>query len=289
MSDDSWPPGAPELSRLHTDRQHLTRDAYGTSQHLSSRQSIYAHQQPLIDLPAWALAHLPIRENQTILDAGCGNGAYLRHLVARSGSTVRLLGFDLSRGMLANLAATWPADLRGSVHLAVADVQATPLPDHSCDAALAMHMLYHVPDLDRATKELRRVVRPGGLLLASANGPGHLAELIALLNNALDGITGGRSAILRASDARFTLENGEAVLGAAFESVERHDAFSQLVITDARPVMRYVDSLSTVRAALPEAVAWSDVLAEVQRLIEETITTRGVFHVATRAGVFICS
>ena len=30
------------------------------------------------------------------------------------------------------------------------------------DVALAMHMLYHVPDVPAAVAELRRIVKPGG-------------------------------------------------------------------------------------------------------------------------------
>ena len=41
----------------------------------------------------------------------------------------------------------------------------------------ALWMLYHVPDVDRAIAEVRRVLRPGGLFVAVTNGDGHLADL----------------------------------------------------------------------------------------------------------------
>jgi SAM-dependent methyltransferase len=38
-------------------------------------------------------------------------------------------------------------------------------------------MLYHVPDPALAVAELARVLRPDGVLVAAARGPGHLIEL----------------------------------------------------------------------------------------------------------------
>ena len=45
------------------------------------------------------------------------------------------------------------------------------------DVALAMHMLYHVPDIPAAVRELRRSTRPVGTVLASTNGTGSLSEV----------------------------------------------------------------------------------------------------------------
>jgi SAM-dependent methyltransferase len=42
-----------------------------------------------------------------------------------------------------------------------------------------MWMLYHVPDLDRTLAEARRVLRPGGVLIAVTNGRQHTADLRA--------------------------------------------------------------------------------------------------------------
>jgi ubiquinone/menaquinone biosynthesis C-methylase UbiE len=58
-------------------------------------------------------------------------------------------------GMLAEASA------KGSP-LACADAQSLALRSGAFDAAIAPHMLYHVPDVQMAVRELRRVVRPRG-------------------------------------------------------------------------------------------------------------------------------
>ena len=57
------------------------------------------------------------------------------------------------------------------------DVQHLLAPDAATTSCVAMWMLYHVPDLDRGLAELRRVLRPGGTLVAVTNGDEHVADL----------------------------------------------------------------------------------------------------------------
>ena len=285
------PPPAPDPAatlRLSTDRQHLTTAAYASSAHLAARQAIYAYQQPPIDLPGWALAQVTWRGGETVLDVGCGNGVYLGRLAAQPVPPARLLGFDLSRGMLADLVRDWPP-ARPQPRLVVADIQALPLPDAEVDVVLAMHMLYHVPDLERAVAELRRVLRPGGVLLAATNGDGHLRELAEVIETAVARVAGQPITLPRASGLRFSLENGADRLRTAFARVERRDVPSELVIPAAEPVVRYANSMATLREALPAGTTWEAVLAEVERLATAAIAAHGALRVATRAGVFVCA
>jgi ubiquinone/menaquinone biosynthesis C-methylase UbiE len=72
----------------------------------------------------------------------------------------------------------------GRLSLVQADAQRLPLPDDCVDVAMAMHMLYHVPDVATAISELRRITRPDGIVLASTNSSAHLAEIAALVDAA---------------------------------------------------------------------------------------------------------
>jgi SAM-dependent methyltransferase len=158
-----------------TDKSYLTAVQYQTDANLAARQSIYAFQQPKIDLVASVLGLAGLAGSETVADVGCGNGIYLAGL-ARRGHTGRLVGVDLSPGMLAVTRAAVPG-----ASLVVGDAAALPLADGAADATLAPHMLYHVPDPRAAVAEFRRVTRPGGQLLVVLNGTDHLAELRELV------------------------------------------------------------------------------------------------------------
>ncbi|MEW6582536.1 MAG: methyltransferase domain-containing protein [Actinomycetota bacterium] len=96
-----------------------------------------------------------------VLDVGCGTGR-VATLAARRGA--RVTGVDLSPAMLA--VARGVPDLAGAC-LEVMDAQDLRLPDGAFDATVASFSLMFCPDPGRAAAEVRRVLRPGGVLAAA--------------------------------------------------------------------------------------------------------------------------
>ena len=112
-----------------------------------SRSSVqYAVRRPLLDwLTAQDVAGL------AVLDVGCGDRPY----EALWSAAASVVGFDVPGNP--------HADLHGSI-------DALPVDDASFDVVLCLQVLEHVPDPAAAVRELRRVVRPGGRVLASTHG-----------------------------------------------------------------------------------------------------------------------
>lgn len=273
---------------LATDRRHLTTAAYGSAAPLAARQAIYRYQQPPIDFLDWALDQVDWRGDERVLDAGCGNGGYLARLATRLAPGVPRLGLDLSRGMLGDLGAGWDPALPRPL-LATGDVQALPFADGAFDVALAMHMLYHVPDIPLALRELRRVLRPGGTLLASTNGPDDKRAIDDLVDAAAGALAGHPVALVASPDVRFNLASGAALLRDAFGTAERRDLRRRLVVPAPGPVVRYVDSTRSFYAPrLPDGLGWEALLAEVERRLAAVIAAEGAFVVPLHGGVFIC-
>lgn len=96
-----------------------------------------------------------------VLDVGCGTGDDTRALSEVVGPTGRVVGVDVSEGMLAEARRRG-----GSVELLPGDVHELPFPDASFDAVRAKLVRLHSPDIDLADDELVRVLRPGGRLAA---------------------------------------------------------------------------------------------------------------------------
>jgi 23S rRNA (guanine745-N1)-methyltransferase len=100
----------------------------------------------------------------TVLDVGCGEGRHTRSVPAPA-----RLAFDVAKPAVAAAAR---ADHDG--WYAVASAGAIPLADAAIDLALCVFGPV-IP------AELARVVRPGGAVVAVHPGPGHLAEVRALV------------------------------------------------------------------------------------------------------------
>lgn len=96
----------------------------------------------------------------TIADLGCGTGAFTAEL-ARSGA--RVIGVDRSAAMLR--LARRATRGQANVELHQASLEALPIPDRACDAALLLLVLSYVADVEPVLREARRVLAPGGRLL----------------------------------------------------------------------------------------------------------------------------
>jgi ubiquinone/menaquinone biosynthesis C-methylase UbiE len=108
------------------------------------------------------LAALGMRFGHTVVDVGCGPGTDLADLAAAVGVEGAVIGVDRDPGMAAE-AGRRVADL-ARVEVRVGDAHALPLPDGSVDRARADRVLQHLAQPAQAVSELRRVVRPGGLV-----------------------------------------------------------------------------------------------------------------------------
>lgn len=102
-------------------------------------------------------------EDGRALDVGCGTGSLALALAERGGSG-RVAGIDIALPYIA-FARTRPA--AGAIDFAIGDASSLPCADRSFAAALAQLSLNFVPDAARAVREMRRVVRPGGVVAAA--------------------------------------------------------------------------------------------------------------------------
>lgn len=94
-----------------------------------------------------------------LLDCGCGAGDYVLALADRYG--IDAFGVEYSSDKVRQ--AHRHETLKDRVH--EGNLEAVPFPDTDFDVALLNEVLEHVPDEQKALTEIRRVLRPGGLLV----------------------------------------------------------------------------------------------------------------------------
>jgi SAM-dependent methyltransferase len=105
------------------------------------------------------------------LDAACGTGRYTRTLAEQGARQV--IGVDQSTAMLERAQELIPSGLEAAMQFKQGNLLDLPLDDRSCDLAVVALALAHLEtrQLNWAFAELRRVLKPGGVLLMSEMHP----------------------------------------------------------------------------------------------------------------------
>jgi ubiquinone/menaquinone biosynthesis C-methylase UbiE len=118
----------------------------------------------------------PVGTFDRALEIGAGTGYFSLNLL-QAGVVREAVATDISQGMLDALSAT-AARLGLEVETHCTEAAKLPFPDDSFDLVFGHAILHHLPDLDAAFREFRRVLRPGGSL-AFAGEPSHYGDRLA--------------------------------------------------------------------------------------------------------------
>ena len=247
--------------------KQVVENQYVTSSRLETRISIHEkysrNKQPFGE---WIVSHYDLHPGDHVLELGCGTGSMWQGVTLPEGCKVTLT--DLSAGMLETAR-------QNTVHLgadyAICDAMSLPWPDASFDVVIANMMLYHVPDIDRALTEIRRVLKAGCRFFAATFGEhGATEAVLDMLNLPCTALH------------RFTLQNGDHQLAKHFVHVDVKTRPDALDLTNLDDLIAYLRSMAgmTVLADIPD---------ETLHQVFSAHMKDGVLSLPKEYGLFICS
>ncbi|HTR31366.1 MAG TPA: class I SAM-dependent methyltransferase [Puia sp.] len=115
------------------------------------------------------LSPIPLA-GKTIVDVGCGTGRHWAAIFSQSPG--RLIGYDVSRGMLDRLRSKYP----DAETCLLSGTALSGLGHSSCDLVLSTLTVAHIPDLPAALAEWNRVLKRGGDMVITDYHPTALAR-----------------------------------------------------------------------------------------------------------------
>ena len=219
----------------------------------------------------WMISNYAISKGAKVLELGCGTAniwAGHDELIDRCGL---LMLTDLSEGMLS--AGEKTVGERENVVYALADIQNIPFDDDSYDVVIANSMLYHVPDIEKGVREVKRVLKEKGVFYCATYGERNFIDVLAEWFG-LDGES-------FRPNHNFTMQNGEQILKAAFTDIEARFYEDSLRITNIGDLLDYLQSLVSFKAVfdLP-----SDRIYEILT----RHSRNGTIELPKEYGMFIC-
>jgi ubiquinone/menaquinone biosynthesis C-methylase UbiE len=112
----------------------------------------------------WTLSLLDMEPDDRILEVGCGPGALIQALAAKATAGF-VVGIDLSPTVLQQASKRNAQAIReGRVRLEGGSATALPFEEASFDKVLSANSLPFWPDQEAGVREMRRVLRPGGVI-----------------------------------------------------------------------------------------------------------------------------
>jgi SAM-dependent methyltransferase len=131
---------------------------------------VHGHHESVLRSHRWRTAEnsagylLPfLRPGLSLLDVGCGPGTITLDLAARI-APGRVVGVDREPGVVAEAQRLFDSRPSPGVEFGTADAYALEFDDASFDVVHAHQLLQHLTDPVAALVEMRRVLRPGGVL-----------------------------------------------------------------------------------------------------------------------------
>ena len=154
---------------------------------------------------------IDLQPGMRVLDLGCGQGRHL-HALYWHDIPVEAVGVDLSHeetrialDKFFELPPPEPASDRRAAVLAAGDAARLPFAADTFDRIICSEVLEHVPDPDAVLAEISRILKPGGVFVASV--PRYWPEKICWqLSDGYPNTPGGHVRIFRSRQLRAQVE-----------------------------------------------------------------------------------
>ena len=263
-------------NKWFTDPDKLKSSQYASQKNLSARIQLHEkYSTNPIDYTEWIFDRMleDFPEDADIIEFGCGNAIIWTSNLHRIPDTWTITLTDLSEGML-NDAKQNLGEHASRFNFRVIDIQDAPFEEQQYDAVIANFMLYHVPDRAQAIKELRRVLKPNGILHSVTLGSNHMREYMELVQKAIPHYE------WKANSLPFRVDNAPHELSQQFKTVIAIPYQSNLRILATEPTVEYLASTARIE------IITHDELAKFRLLVDKIIAEKGEFFVQKQVALF---
>lgn len=224
----------------------------------------------------WMFDKYTLFDSCKILELGCGNGRMWDEKYKDLPLNSQLILSDFSEGMCKVVKEKHKQ--HENIEIKKIDIQEIPYKDDCFDIVIANHMLYHVPNVNKAIEEVYRVLKKGGKFYASTLGTNgfqkYLNQKFKQFNSQMD--------YFNIEDWAFTLKNGREVLSKKFDDITKYEYEDSIEISDENILVDWIFT-SVVLQDLDKSQF--EGLAEC---FAKDKDEKGVIHIPKHIGCFVC-
>jgi ubiquinone/menaquinone biosynthesis C-methylase UbiE len=258
--------------------KEFAEQQYKTSQNLSARMNLWSYGSNPESLPRWIFSKIHLQESERVLELGCGTGQLWLENSNNVPSTCSIILSDFSKEMV-NKAEENLRQHKLPIEFEIIDAEKIPYPDKSFDVVIACHMLYHIPNIQKALKSISQLLKPGGRLIATTVSKNHLQEL----KNFLSGFgLYSQEKIWVKNFSEFRNETGRDVLKPFFSEINFYKYINEVKISTVDPLMNYIQSMYTVQ----ELPVFKEKREEIKNTLVNILEKKSEFKITGISGLF---
>ena len=210
---------------------------YKDSKNLNQRISIHdKYSTNKQGFGNWIFSNYKILKGVSILELGCGTGNMWIKRNKEIDMASKIVLSDISLGMIEESKKN--LSMYSKIEYKNINIENIPYEDESFDIVIANMMLYHVSNIDNALKEVRRVLKKGGVFYSVTYGENGIVPYLATILSSCG--------MKDNSNKNFTLQNGKSYLDKVFNDVIRLDYEDSLEVTNVDDIIDYLYSLSSI-------------------------------------------
>lgn len=265
-------PMHPSLLSGHS---YLLHEQYKDAANLNARIQLHERFSTMTyDWQRWVFDQIKAGPRSRVLEIGCGPARLWLNNFDRIPQGWQIMLSDFSPGMVQEAQQNLKI-VRHDFTFQQVDVQSIPFKDKSFDVVIANHMLYHVPDLNKALAEIRRVLAPKGRFYAATNGQNHLRELGDLVRRVEPSYQIGK-----VPRDYFNLDHGAEDLSRWFSHVTMRVVDDGLVVTETEPLIAFILSMPV------QSFMTNEKLQQLRESIDREIKANGAIRITKSTGLF---
>ena len=215
----------------------------------------------------WIVKYYDIKKESSILELGCGTGITWQEHTKLLQDCKEVYFTDLFEGMIEEARAN--IGEHSNIHYEVINAEDLTYEDERFDIVIANMMLYHIPNLDKALSEIRRVLKKNGIFYCATYG-----------ENGVESFINQMLSIQRERQHTFTLQNGKGILENWFSDVEKFEYDDKLLISNYSDLVEYIQSFK-------EMNDWQNYSKEELYRVISDYEKQGVIEIPKEYGMFV--
>lgn len=224
----------------------------------------------------WVFKNIDFKPEQKILELACGNGSLWVKNNNFIEDNIDVTLTEIFQDMISEAKINL-IEKNNRFKFMLVDLENLPFEDNTFDIVIANHILFLMKDLDKVLLEIKRVVKPQGVIYCSTIGEKHMRELENLLHIFSSNIILNEDKLY----SKFGLENGQNILEKYFSHVDRILYNDKLIVDDVNGILEYIYSIPGNILDIVD-----NKRKEFESFIKNYIENYGSIHITNSLGMF---